>query len=516
MAHSWWTGKPEADTIDEKPQKDFKPETLTVAGAHLASIGIPGRDGRRYIPYDLGQSILMLPADWIGHHLQPLFPKISNKDLRGLAVNFFMFIPLSVVAVVFCYWLLRELGFSKELASLSSLFWLISSTVLHYSQVIQQNNQVLLFILIGYTLSLKAINNNLSPLSLFCAGIALGFSVILRITSVLHALTVFLFFLACLFYSRNNYLDKKLAVAKACFVFALGFLLFIFIGRYLEFVRYGYFWKPVQSIAADYLINSPIFSEIVFPKNYPAIYSPLVGIFGVLLSPAKSIFIYDPILLPGLLLAFFLRKNLPPYLVIYIISTLLNIGLFTVLTSNLEFWHADASWGARYQVTSVHLALIPLIALLIQYMFTSRGWRVWAVKALFSLAIIIQILSTILFFGVESAQSELLPLELRYSQFRLFQRVDNIFCQFRAYQLGKRFLDNCVPDPYQQLKNRPVVESFLDNDQVAFIPFNYARFSLNRRNIFLVWFVLLSSGVLLLVKYCLSIASSLANSKERA
>ena len=502
MANSWWRGKAEVSPPAETFNKNFKPKN---ADANLlTSIGVPGRDGKRYIPYDLGQSMLMLPADWIGNQLHHFFPKISNKDLRGLTVNFLMFIPLNVAAVVACFWLLKELGFTEKLAGLSSIVWLISTSTLHYCQVIQQNNQILLFSILGYALILKSMRNEASPWFIFLSGLGLGFSVIIRITSIFHALTTFLFLVACLIYDKHRRQGKN-NILKSAIIFVLGLLCFVLLGRYLDFWRYGSFGESAATVAANYMRTDLLFSHLSIPDNYPAIYSPSVGILGVLFSPAKSIFIYDPLLIPGMILVFMLRKKLSPYIIIYIITATLNLAFFTVLTSKLEFWHADAAWGARYQVTSVDLLLIPLVAILLQHLFSVRGWRSWIIKSLLTLAIVTQILSVTLLFGVEPAQGEFLPLESRYLQFRLGQRVSNIICQIKAAQLGKTFTDLCVSDTYQQLQRRPVVKSFLDRQQVAFLPFNYARFSFNRKHIFLLWILLLFSGVILLVRfYCLT------------
>ena len=56
----------------------------------------------------------------------------------------------------------------------------------------------------------------------------------------------------------------------------------------------------------------------MLPPNYPFIWSPEVGIWGVLFSPAKSIFIYDPLLVPCLgICIFYWRKFFTIYQAIY-------------------------------------------------------------------------------------------------------------------------------------------------------------------------------------------------------
>ncbi|HBE19899.1 MAG TPA: hypothetical protein DDW51_20355, partial [Cyanobacteria bacterium UBA11367] len=61
----------------------------------------------------------------------------------------------------------------------------------------------------------------------------------------------------------------------------------------------------------------------------------------------------------------------------------------------------DAAWGARYHITSVHLLLIPLVALLIQRILFVKGFTQWLMRGLIGLAIMIQIASVILRPGAE-------------------------------------------------------------------------------------------------------------------
>ena len=162
----------------------------------------------RYIAYEQGQSLLMLPGDLLGTWLHYLFPAIPEKNWRQLVVSFLIFIPLNIAAVVTCFWLLKEFGFNERIAQLGSVIFFLGTTFLHYAQIHQQNNQLLLFVMIGYVAAL-AYSFSKNPSLAFMSGLALGGAMLMRITSLIHALSVFLFFLSCLIYQYRERLKQS-------------------------------------------------------------------------------------------------------------------------------------------------------------------------------------------------------------------------------------------------------------------------------------------------------------------
>lgn len=481
VTHAWVTGT-------EEVSPGFEPVSRSDIRAGILGVG-----GKRYIPYDLGQSMLMVPGDWLGTKLHPWFPKIGETDLRRLVVNFLIFVPLNVAAVVSCFWLLRLLDFEEQIAGLGSLVWLLGTTVLHYAQVHQQNNQVLLLATLGYATALAYVKRE-RPQFVLLSGLALGAALLIRITSVIHAFSVLSFLVGCLAYQRRD----KFKVLKIAGLWLVGFVPLALLGRILDFNRYGSFIAHGLSIWKQRFYTDPIFAGLPnVPGNYPNGNPPYVGILGVLFSPAKSIFIYDPLLLPCLLIGIVFWKKLSTYIKWYFICASLDLGLHIVLTSRLAFWHGDAAWGARYHLTSGHLLLIPLIALFVKYLLTAKWLTVWVMRGIIIVAILVQISSVILTFSLESAQGTLLSDESRYLKFRLSQRVTNIICQFNS-----SFSENCVSRVINRLDandSSPLygnTKRFLArHNQFALLPFNYARLGLNRKLVFLAWGVVLTLAI---------------------
>ena len=448
MAHAWWTQTAE---VDSNYQAKFRGDLL---------VGVTGVGGKRYLSYELGQSILMLPGDWIGTQLHKSFPKVSSMDLRQAVVSYLVFVPLNIVAVIACFWLLKLMNFSEAIAGLTTIAWLVCTTFLAYAQETQHNNQVLMFVIIGYASVLAYIKHGYSRFALI-SGFTASAALLIRASSIVHVLTIGLFFVGCCIYENRN--KSKLIshispLSNSIGLWILGFLPLAIFGRIFDYVRYGSFLTTGQALSAQQFTTDPQwigFPE--FPANYPFINDASVGILGVLFSPIKSIFIYDPLLIPCLVIGYVSWKQLSFYIRGYLIVGILNLFLNIMLTSKLIFWGGDLSWGARYHVTSVHLLIIPLLALLIHETLLSKGFRRWVLRGIFAIALIVQIASVTMYHGLEISQSPLtkqdLAPEIYSSQFRLGQRFINIGCYFNP-SLSTQCVRDAIILPFR--KNPPL------------------------------------------------------------
>lgn len=413
MAHAWWTGTEEVIiTPDMRPK---------VRGD--IRFGVMGTGGKRYIAYEVGQSMLMLPGDWVGTQLHRLFPAIASFQWRALAVNFLIFIPLNVAAVVACFWLLRLFNFDQQVAGLTSATLFLATTVLHYAQIPQHNNQLLLLVTLGYATALAYVHHR-QGYFVVLSGLALGTALLIRSTSTLHVITVLLFLASCKLYQSRS-LAKT---AQAVFFWFVGFLPLAFLSRILDYWRYGNFWATGKFVEQQQLATDPLWKGLPdFPVNYPLINHPSIGILGPLFSLAKSIFLYDPLLIPCLVLGVVLWRTLHPFIKFYLVAGVINLGLHLLAYSRFVFWHGDSAWGARYHVTSVHLLLIPLLALFIQRLLHSRRLKAWVMRGLIVLAIAIQLISVAMPRQMEEIQT-LVGAPGSRLQFRLGQRVMNLAC----------------------------------------------------------------------------------------
>ncbi|MBD2178017.1 hypothetical protein H6F42_13935 [Pseudanabaena sp. FACHB-1998] len=441
MAHAWWTGTEE---VDPNYQPKFRGDL---------QVGVTGVGGKRYLSYDLGQSVLMLPGDWLGTQIHRFSPNTSLMDLRHAVVSYLVFVPLNIAAVIVCFWLLKLLDFSDSSAGLTTAAWLLCTTVLAYAQEPQHNNQVLLFVALAYASILAHIKDGRSHFVVI-GGFASSFALLIRASSIAHVLTIAIFTLACSVYHYR----QTSKVLKTFALWILGFLPLGILGRVFDYLRYGSFLTTGQALSAQQFTTDPKWQGFPeFPPNYPFINEPHVGVIGVLFSPIKSIFIYDPLLIPCLIIGFLYWKKLSYYIKAYLLVGILNLILHISLTSKLIFWGGDLSWGARYHVTSVHLLIIPLLGLLVQETLLSKGFRLWVLRGVLAIALIVQLASVTMYHGVEISQSPLkkqdLAPEIHSSQFRLGQRFINIACHFNP-SLSTECLKDIQVLPFR--KNPPV------------------------------------------------------------
>jgi hypothetical protein len=419
MSHAWWTGTEEVE-LSHQAQSQIDP-----------AVGVIGVGGKRYLAYEPGQSILMLPGDWLGTQLVQYFPKASSIDLRRAVVSYLVFVPLNVTAALACFWLLRLMNFGEEIAGLTTIVLLICTTFLAYAHVHQQNNQVLLLVALGYA-SFLAYIKHCQTRFVVISGFLASAALLMRATSIIHVLTIVFFVVGCSIYQSQN----KFKLLTILGFWTLGFLPLWIFGRVFDYVRYGSFWTTGQALATQQFTTDPKWAGFPeFPVDFPFINEAYVGILGVLFSPIKSIFIYDPLLLPCLVIGVAFWKRFSFYIKLYLIVGILNLLLHIMLTSKLIFWGGDWSWGARYHVTSVHLLLIPLIATLIQYILSSEGFILWIMRGILALALMVQIASVTMDYRTEIVPVILpqdLAAEIHSDQFRLGQRFINIICHFNS------------------------------------------------------------------------------------
>mgnify|MGYP005846522903 CR=1 FL=1 len=486
MAHAWVTGQPE---IPENYQPSYRGDP---------NAGILGLDRQRYSSYDVGQSLLILPSNWLGMKLGRFFPELAERQLlRFWVINFVTFIPLNVAVIMASFWLLRLFNFSAEIAGISSLCLLLGTTVLSYAQVAHQNNQVLLFVILGHGCILSYLQKA-KPIWLFLAGLCLGLALLIRSTSIIHLLTVGLFLTACLIYRYGN-LSK---ITKLISFYLLGLIPFSLLGNILNYFRLGIFRKNPQMLGKEQLNSDPIYAQFpLLPDNYPFVKPMSEGILGVLLSPGKSIFIYDPLLIPGLIILGKHWRNIAPYLKLYLLSIVLNIALFTLALSRVTFWHGDSAWGARYQITSVHLLMIPLLALFVQEILISQKIKKILLIFVLLISLFIQGISVTLPYNLPIRQEmvkvnpEAIDVHDRNMSFRLVRQLENLIVFWR-YQQENQELEQLSEESQIAIK-------YL---KITFLPFtfrdlviknNYQSLENLSRLLIIMWWLIFALAIVL-------------------
>jgi hypothetical protein len=106
--------------------------------------------------------------------------------------------------------------------------------------------------------------------------------------------------------------------------------------------------------------------------------NPLVGLWGMLASPGKSIFLYAPPLIFSLFALRRLFRTSRP--VVWIM--LLTILPPALVSARFVSWAGDYAWGPRYILFAAAVFMVPAAMVLDDWLDRLRSWRrVWAVAA---------------------------------------------------------------------------------------------------------------------------------------
>jgi hypothetical protein len=129
--------------------------------------------------------------------------------------------------------------------------------------------------------------------------------------------------------------------------------------------------------------------EIGYPR-IPQSYPLLDGLEGLFLSPGKSLFLYAPIVIVGIVGMVVALRRQPFAIVLMSALCVINIFFF----SRVPYWAGDAAWGPRYQHVIVPLLCAPCVVVL----RWAAGRTAFAVTAGFGL--VVSLLACTLYFNV--------------------------------------------------------------------------------------------------------------------
>jgi hypothetical protein len=350
-AHAFWTSEP------------------PVFPNEFPEFGVHGRDGKLQSWYGIGQSLLMLPADIVGTWIERL-PVLENyygndPGVRSILVSFSTNILLCVLTALVCFRFLGQLKFGVRESVAGVLALLLLTTHLHYTQNLMENNYIFLLTLAGLSFQYEWLQNG-SRRALLIGSAAFGLNLLTRLTTGLDLLAGGFFVLLVLLFQRTNghvgrelWRQCRIYLATALPVYAFFGLL----DRLYQFYRFGSFFNTYVSVVAkETLARHPD-----WPKTYPFETPFHVGFFGALFAPEKSIFLFDPLLILMILLAIVAWKRFSPAVKAYILAMFLLLLVYICFYARYTVWSGDDAWGDRYVSTTVELAAMLAIPLLLRH-----------------------------------------------------------------------------------------------------------------------------------------------------
>ena len=402
-AHSWWTAEPPVFP-DEYPE-----------------FGVHGRGGNLQSWYGIGQSLLLFPVDVLGTYVErlPIFAGYSGNDpsVRNILVSYSINILISVLTALICFRFLRQLNFDVKQAVAGVLALLLLTTHLHYTQNMMENNYIFLLTLTGLSFQYGWLRTG-NRKALLIGSAAFGLNLLTRITTAMDLAAGTLFLLLVMWFegTRGSALWDRcrgyIALAAPVYLF------FGLLDRLYQYYRFGSFFNTYMSVVAMEARQR----DPSLPASYPWETPFHVGFLGALFSPEKSVFLFDPLLLLMILVAVVGWKRFAPAVKAYVAMGFVGVLVYISFYARYTVWSGDFAWGDRYVSTSVQLAALLAVPLLLRYR-EALGKTVWRVGVvLCAISGLIQIASLTFWLPLEIYQIE----TLGHPMFLILQRMKNI------------------------------------------------------------------------------------------
>ncbi|MGD9129826.1 MAG: glycosyltransferase family 39 protein [Candidatus Woesebacteria bacterium] len=322
----------------------------------------PGKDGKIYSPTGLGYSLAFLPAVMF----EDLFLKLSGReplatfplesDWPVLLVASMTNAFFGAILVVTLYQYLKSFNINHKRSLLLSFIAMVSTNLFVYTKHVYPHMMFVSFLTLAFYL-LRQYSLKKQKKHLFFSGLAYGVVIITyNPTFVLPALPFALYYLLLtkvkfnLKKIKSNIKILKQIIIDAFYGF-LGILPFWLIYSCFNTVRFG------NATSAGYGSSAGTKLPLIPPP-----YVIIEGIWGVLFSPGRSIFIYTPLLLMLFLFWWKLKKRLIPEIISFSLLSLIYVLMIGINRGAEDFlaWHGEVSWGNRYMIV-----IIPFLFILI-------------------------------------------------------------------------------------------------------------------------------------------------------
>jgi 4-amino-4-deoxy-L-arabinose transferase-like glycosyltransferase len=317
-------------------------------------------------------AILLSPFLLLGKAISLFFPKSFTVYLAHLSTSFFNSLVVALTGVL-VFLLIIRLGYRSSIALATSLIFAFATMAWPYSKYDFSEPLLSLFLLLSVYL-LVLFKQKLKIGYAFLAGASLGAAISTKIASAINLPLLSLYFLWLLYkaFRRKKALNKLIA-SFGLFVF--GFILLFSLVPVYNYLRFSS-WTKTGYIRIKF--NHPI----------------LLGLYGLLFSPGKGIFLYMPVLI---LLAFSIRNFLRSHkaeawlFCSITVITLLFYGRFMD-------WHGDIAWGPRYLVYTIPYLIIPLAELMSRFS-SFKSWARLLVILLIGLSFFVQLVGISVFYN---------------------------------------------------------------------------------------------------------------------
>jgi len=308
-------------------------EDHSLSFTEQVTLGDP--EGEKYSKYGIGMSVLAIPFYLTGK----LLAGILNIDAQYSTVFCVSMINALVTALtcVLIYGFGRQrLGYGHRTAQMLALGFGLSTIAWYYSEDFMSEPATSLFLLAS-AFVISGNNADSRGRNLILAGVLLGMALTLRLATIV-ALPGFLLYLILANPDARQRKWQAMIVDLSRFLVPVVFFIgLLFLYNYVRF----------QNIF-----------ETGYERGFGA--NGLTGFLGILFSPGKSVFLYNPLLIMGCMAAavFFRKQSAMAFLFGWIVLS--HLLLFSFWHS----WYGGMGWGPRLMLVTFPYLILPVGLLL--------------------------------------------------------------------------------------------------------------------------------------------------------
>lgn len=314
---------------------------------------LPGVDGVGHYWDGVGQSLVFVPFDIALSALG-----VTDINTRFSVISRLLFPLVNGLVLLLSWHALRGLGFKARNCSLGTLITLGCTTLTFHFQNNQENPLMLAYALVAM-IGILRWNDSGSLLWLNLACIAQAASISIRITNLAYVLPLFgLPTLSRIFDGTRpwDWRHEIRQLLKMSWVAIPWLLVAVAIDRWWQWTRFGTLQGTYYSVFQRWAETH--FDHL--PPGFPFSVPFMEGFAGQLISPAKGVVFYEPLVL--LTLAFWFLRRVDPN---PRAKALIFIGWIAILGTSvglarLYYWDSEPNWGPRYLATPAHLLELAL------------------------------------------------------------------------------------------------------------------------------------------------------------
>jgi hypothetical protein len=332
----------------------------------------PGPDGRYYSKFGIGQSLLALPFYRVGQALEAVWPTRSTVDVTWWITGGTPVLVVSLIGILssagtvaLLYLAGRLLGCSRWAGVWAALALGLGTFVWHYSRTFMTEPTSSFALLLAFV-GLQRFARSGRSTWLWVSGAGAGWATLLRLGNVCGLLPLALWLgWETVRLRPTTTREIFLGVARWCAPIVAALVV---VGAY-NLVRFG---DPRET---GYAAEVDQFS------------TPLaVGVYGLLLSPGKGLFLYAPIALAGAIgWPNMLRRRPAPAL-----AAAGLVVAFLVFYGRWYTWWGGGAWGPRFATILLPYLVLGLAPLVDRGVSRLAGLALWALG---TLSVGIQVLS---------------------------------------------------------------------------------------------------------------------------